>query len=61
MHNTAAHNKDMSTSSAEVANFKQHSQQGACVGKLTGEKKYKSVESGSRYHFIIGLVMDLGD
>jgi len=54
----------MGTSSAEIADFiqqfvKQQSQQGA-VGKLTGEKGYKSVESGSRYHFIIGLVIDIG-
>ncbi|DBA77425.1 TPA: hypothetical protein ACH3X1_009257 [Trebouxia sp. C0004] len=38
---------------------KQQSQQGA-MGKLTGEKGYKSVGSGSRYHFIIGLVIDSG-
>ncbi len=54
----------MSTSPAEIADFiqqfvKQQNQQGA-VGKLTGEKEYKSVESGSRYHFIIGLVIDSG-
>ena len=54
----------MGTSSAEIADFieqfvKQQSQQGA-VGKLTGEKRYKSVESGSRYHFVIGLVIDSG-
>ena len=54
----------MSTSPAEIADFiqqfvKQQSQQGA-VGKLTGEKGYKSVESGSRCHFIIGLVIDSG-
>ncbi len=64
MHSTAAHIRDMSTSSAEIAKFiqqfvKQQSQQGA-VGKLTGEKGYKTVESGSRYHFIIGLVIDSG-
>ena len=28
------------------------------MGRLTGEKGYKSVDSGSRYHFIIGLVID---
>ena len=31
------------------------------MGKLTGEKGYKSVKPGSRYHFIIGLVIDLGE
>ena len=56
----------MSTSSAESANLiqrfaKQQSQQGACVGKLIGEKGYTSVKPGSRYHFIIGLVIDLGE
>ena len=30
------------------------------MGKLTGEKGYKSVDSGSRYHFIIGLVIGSG-
>ena len=28
---------------------------------LTGEKGYHSVDSGARYHFIIGLVIDLHD
>ena len=56
----------MSTSFAEIVNIiqqfvtQQQSQQGACVGKLTGKKGYKSVESGSRYHFITGLVIDSG-
>ncbi len=31
------------------------------MGKLTGEKGYTSVKPGSRYHFIIGLVIDLGE
>ena len=62
--NTATHNKDMGISAAEIADFieqfvNQQSQQGA-VGKLTGEKRYKSVESGSRYHFVIGLLIDSG-
>ncbi len=29
--------------------------------KLTGEKGYHSVDSGARYHFIIGLIIDLDD
>ena len=28
---------------------------------LTGEKGYHSVDSGARYHFIIGLIIDLHD
>ena len=56
----------MSTSATEVADFiqqfvkQQESYQGACFS-LTGEKGYCSVESGSRHHFIIGLVIDLDD
>ena len=30
------------------------------MGKLTGEKECKCVESGRRHHFIIGLVIYLG-
>ena len=29
--------------------------------KLTGEKGYHTVDSGARYHFIIGLIIDLDD
>ena len=28
---------------------------------LTGEKGYHSADSGARYHFIIGLIIDLHD
>lgn len=37
----------------------QHCQQGA-IDKLTGEKGYKRMDSGSRYHFLRGLVIDSG-
>ncbi len=68
MQTTATHKRDMSTSSTEIANFiqqfvkqEEQCQQGAFVGKLTGEKGYQSVESGPRYHFMIGLVIDVND
>ena len=56
----------MSTPATGVANFiqqfvkQQESHQGACFS-LTGEKGYCSVESGSRHHFVTGLVIDLDD
>ena len=56
----------MSTPATEVADFiqqfvnQQESYQGACFN-LTGDKGYCSVESGSRHHFVIGLVIDLDD
>ena len=28
---------------------------------LTGEKAYRSIDSGARYHFIIDLIVDLHD
>lgn len=46
---TAIHKKTISTSLAEL--------QKTCVGKLTGEKGYNTVESGLRRHFIKGLVI----
>ena len=56
----------MSTSSSEIADFIQQyvRQQETCYTacfRSTGEKGYHSVESGARYHFIIGLVIDLDD
>ena len=57
----------MSTPATEVAVYfiqqfvkQQESYQGACFS-LTGEKGYCSVESGSRHHFVIGLVLDSDD
>ena len=56
----------MSTPATEVADFiqqfvkQQETYQGACFS-LTGEKAYHSVESGSRHHLVIGLVIDLDD
>ena len=56
----------MSTSGTEIADFIQQyvRQQETCYTacfRSTGEKGYHSVESGARYHFIIGLVIDLDD
>lgn len=54
---------EMCTSSTEIADFiqqvvKQQCQPAACLGGLTGEKGFQSVESAPEYHFIIGLVID---
>ena len=57
----------MSTSATEIANFiqqyvkQQQCHHGARIMGLTGEKGYHSVDSGARYDFIIGLVIDLHD
>lgn len=40
---------------------KQQCQPAACLGGLTGEKGFQSVESAPEYHFIIGLVTDCHD
>lgn len=57
---------EMCTSSTEIADFiqqvvKQQCQPAACLGGLTGEKGFQSVESAPEYHFIIGLVIDCHD
>ena len=57
----------MSASATEIADFiqqyvkQQQCHHGARVIGLTGEKGYHSVDSGARYHFIIGLIIDLHD
>ena len=56
---------NMSTPATETADFiqqfvTQHQCcQGACM--MTGEKGYHSVDSATRHHFIIGLLIDLDD
>ena len=56
----------MGTQATEIADFfqsyvkQQETSSTACV-RSTGEKRYHSVESGARHHFIIGLVIDLDD
>ena len=57
----------MSASATEIAEFiqqyvkQQQCHHGARVMGLTGEQGYHSVDSGARYHFIIGLAIDLHD
>ena len=57
---------DMSTPATEIADFikqyvnQQDTHQASCF-RSTGEKRYHSVESGAKHHFIIGLVLDSYD
>lgn len=56
----------MSNPAGEIADFihkfvkQQENSQGASL-LLTDEKGYQSIESGAGHHFIVNLVIDLGD